>query len=1224
MHLRKITIKRSDGIGYSFSIHDDSPRKDVDVDTFMLNLSLEDSSKLFLKEGFAKFTVLHHFEDIPENKHSGLGKSWEKTKRCCVSFAIQKENNSYTSLVQKCENKIRVYFPTEEAFYLPFLFHATYFTDIARKNIDTNIPYNLFLTKIGVDAFLRYLLEVIQKDNEKDPGKHLDFFSTKIKPKELLFDSEDNNIGRLYLRELFERLPQFSLFPINDGNPHPIATVSLLERERKEWNDWYTLLGEDICNNLSLIHLCCRTENRFKLIEYFKQTVTPDEDIIKEINNVPDEAKTTEWCVKAYFMINELYNKADWQKKKVLEKIYPTLQLIRVTDGSFISGVSNYKIFMPPTSDRIPTPPEWLKIKFVDPSLIKNIQAKAKEKRKKLFTRYFEYLNVKQYVMREIIRECAAQDLESYWTGENSVLNPHELLQFLYNLLKDSRRIDEPPVSQIERHLKNIPVPSYTPLGDEVWSRAGETYASSEWTGNKVLEELYSYDEKSKFLSKKADFSSEIDKWDIFFKWLGVSWAPRIVNLSSPENYYNISKPRTNQLLRGWSKYANLIENIEYNDNGDTINDGRIELEQDFIIDRFFEICDNKERQKVMLNYFAENPSSIDDIGHAKIQYKPYGQRAAQYKTLRTNYQSWCIKNIAWLYSDSIEEKFVPSALCIPTNEITKTLGNYAKYVDYNSEVYPAEWNNMRSFLIRSGLSDSIEQFTLTNWYNILGNIEHNNPNLSEEETGKIRGLYRKFIDSPSKIENNEKLRNNFIVKNKVLVKKDGIYSFVSPTSCYYVDKTSFGDKFEKYVPCFEVRINRSKRIFDLFGINSLTKSVETELDIGTTDKGLIDPLNNFLDRAKPFILARIRSQRTDKGDSGRLSRLQINPATKINVRYGLKESEKIKWLYNGEVDSFIDQKNHILYINARIILGNISTPDDLYKEKQAIQEIADGIRELLEIDLSEAFQLILGMNYDERKQFLMKSGVTNEILQECQIEIIDPEENLNDPPAESPAPPTPYVSGSPLVQDGGRVSPQTPPTPPSPQERKIWGREDEEFCFTKIVIPPLNKPSGVGGGSGGGNPPIQRNPEIRKRTDSAGMKIVMKYEVKENRHPTDVSTQAQRLARKDSPGCDIHSHDEKGKLVRMIEVKSSMSEVSTLEFTHTEWDTARNQYNGEMFYLYRVSKLDKEKYPAGPELLLIQDPYGKGLDAVPSGYRIKIDPTKGELFKASIFLEEN
>lgn len=1210
-HLEKLSIQRLDGVKYSFAIERGEHKK-VDENTEKIQCSIRSD------EIKTDWTVLQHFGSIPSDKLIGLGEGWEEMDTYYVSFALQKEKNHYVPLSSKVKNRIRVYFPSDEEFYIPVLFHATFFTGISRKTINPIISYNSFIVSKGVKIFLKYVLGLVHSENKEDPGYHLDFFTPNIRPEDLIGEEEDANIGKIFIRELFQEVKSTAIIPRYDGELCPIENIRVLSRSRKEWKDWYGVLGDEKCIELLVIHLSCRKENRFRLIEYLKPNTISKEDLVEELNGIPDEMKSLEWCIDTYLLLHSLYKEQNWREKERLEVEYKKLRIIKLSDQTLTSSEGYYKVFMPPGSATTLQPPEWLKINFVHPQIINLLQRKTKEKRReKILTEYLDYFGVKQYRAREVVRECVTKDLNPYWAGQDTDVNPNELLLFLFNLQKDELRPDETHESQLEKYLIKIPVPSYDRDRNPAWSPAGETYASSDWSGNRVLEELYSFDKKSRFLREKEYFEGEIDKWEIFLKWLGVSWTPRLITLSSRMAYSRVPKPKVPQKLLNWSNYSSIIEAIEYGDGEGTIDDGRIRLQEDYILDRFLEICEDSKRQRILLNLLANNPGLIDNILNATISFIPYNKRGERRKKLDTDYQEWCLRNTKWLYCHGFSEKFNPTDLCIPIEGLYTVLGNYARYVDYETKINPAEWVKMKSFLIRIGLTDSLEDFSLPQWYSILMNISMGNKKINEDTAQKIRGIYRRLVRTslvPEK-ENENEAKNNFIEKGKVLVSKNGEYLFASPSEAYYVDKLDLLPKFEKYVPCFRVEAKRSKRVRELFEITPLSEAMVVDPEFGTLEKELFESINKFFEHTKPYLLARARSQRADKTDSARLSTVEIRLVRKIKVKYSLKKDEETTWVYDGDVDSLLYQNGgdrvRCIYLNARLIQNSIGSSEDFKKEHLLIQEISDRLAELLDIDLSEAFQLILSREDAGRLSLLKKSGVTEDILNECKVEIKEPFEDNPDETLEKPIEPSLIDTG-----EGNEETATTKKERKESRKRRIWGDEGTEiFDQVNIEPPSPHETKGRGGGGGGGGyAPHQPDPDVRKRTDLAGMTIVKDYERERGYYPQDVSTVQQRLDRRDGPGCDIHTFDKDGKLLRKIEVKSSLGEYTKIDFTRNEWETARNNFTGQTFYLYRVSKLDADKYPDGPELLIIHDPYEKGLEAMPSGYTIKIDPRKGEL----------
>ena len=98
--------------------------------------------------------------------------------------------------------------------------------------------------------------------------------------------------------------------------------------------------------------------------------------------------------------------------------------------------------------------------------------------------------------------------------------------------------------------------------------------------------------------------------------------------------------------------------------------------------------------------------------------------------------------------------------------------------------------------------------------------------------------------------------------------------------------------------------------------------------------------------------------------------------------------------------------------------------------------------------------------------------------------------------------------------------------------------------------------------------------------------------------------------------GCDIHSKDKSGRLKRRIEVKSSLLDTfGAVDLTHNEMSKARNECSGGDFYIYHVVKLDADKYPKGPALLIYRDPYPGAIKrATPVSIRVRLEDIDHEV----------
>ena len=147
--------------------------------------------------------------DIPADKLEGMGYGWENVKQCGIAFAIQKSHTGHIPLDESFDNSIRVFFPTNESFPLRLLFHATYYTDSARKTINIEHNYNKYLTEKAVEFFVSGVIPKIIDGLATDPCTHLDILR-KLPQKE-------KTIGKRFADLLFERLVETDIIPDSQG-----------------------------------------------------------------------------------------------------------------------------------------------------------------------------------------------------------------------------------------------------------------------------------------------------------------------------------------------------------------------------------------------------------------------------------------------------------------------------------------------------------------------------------------------------------------------------------------------------------------------------------------------------------------------------------------------------------------------------------------------------------------------------------------------------------------------------------------------------------------------------------------------------------------------------------------------------------------------------------------------------------------------------------------------
>lgn len=1137
--------------------------------------------------------------DIPEDRLEGLGYGWENAKQCGLAFAMQRSGVEYIPLGDSFDNSVRVFFPTSEPFPLPLLFHATYYTDSARKTINIEHKYNQFLTEKAVEFFVSNVIPHLIESSIADPCAHLDLIKR--------LSQRGKSVGRYFEDLLFQGLAKTGIIPDVSGILRRPEELKRLPMETDRWEEWYSLLGEKGGLALNLVHMNCLEHDRVELLDALGVELTSFDELISSLQ--ASAVTDATWFTRVYMAISEYAQTQFGSDKKSVDQTCEHSQLLFTSDNKVVSS-KEIKVFMPPENEGLGTIPDWLNIKFVNLEVVKALG----QNREQILNTVLERFGVKRFQIRDILREVLSTNLDEYWRGENATLVPLDLLRFLFSLVSQelAGKLIRPEKLVFSILLK-VPVPTVDSSGEFHWSKAGETYFSHHWLENTYLERLYGFDPASRFLCSKDYFVSNGlsgDNLFTFLYYLGVENQPRLLEATT------ISE------MRSFVDSESHKEYLRSNGLNAWVYDGfRHDLDYDCTVDRIEAIMQISECSRSLLNYLAENSHSYLNTSNAKYKHYYYNWNPDY---LETNYLRWLLHNLSWLY-DSHGKGYRPSEIYIPYRGLTQRFLSYVPYVTWEDERSQASWQDIRSFLVKIGVRDNIEEFTAEQWYDIISKIpeEWIDKVIADEDAERIRAIYREFLRSNINIdEEGKKLRDEFIKSGKLLAFQTGQYAFYPVQDIFYVDRLDLFYQLKDCVPCFQVETNREQRVEELFSVPSLSASLEVTPDIGSNDPTLREPLNAFLRDAKPFLLARVRSRRNLKTDISQIRSLLINPVTRITVQRTVRHPTTGKEVVipKTEVDSVLLQdeqegtKHWAIYIDARRIKRGISHFMQFRYDDDLVLTISGRLSELLKIDLSEAFQLILSRDTNSRRKILQDNHVDEELLRECYMLLAQQEEEQRD--EEQVIIPPPFEEE--LEQEKEPILEPDSVADDSIKFRVLWGERDRKMSYEE-----LGEQLGASGIEEESQPKIpkpgapkqhyQRDPGLRKRTDESGMRIVLDYERSKGRVPDDSPSKQRGGVNRTGPGCDVYSTDKGGKLVRRIEVKSSLNdELESVELTRAELETARNNLTGQDFYIYRVIKLDEEKYPEGPELFIFHDPYKEGIDqAIPVSVRFNLENLK-------------
>lgn len=1128
---------------------------------------------------------------------------------CKVSFALQKEELNYKPLDNLDENYIRVYFPTCEEFSLPFLFHASYYTDSSRKNINLEHEYNRNLTKKAVDIFIDTVLPKIM-NNKTNICNHIDLLVSNLgkeKISNLLGDDYlPRTVGELFCQLVYKKLSKMKFIPNSDGMVKLPMEVSRFFFPYSEWENWYSDFTNQVFTELNLVNIDFTKLKRCELLDIMGVKDISIDEILDCIEK--NYRKEVEWFRKAYILIQELKSKLDYYERKKYEETLKMRKILLSSDNEIVCS-NDIKVFMNPGRNEFVKLPSWINIKFINSDLVKSLAPN----REKAWEEYLDDLGVKRFQAREVLREVLSVNIKKYWEVDKNNINEIEMIKFTYQLFRsDDKEMNydfKRPEKETLRILKEIPIPCKGNEENINWIKAGECYFSEDWTGNNLLEELYNG--IGNFVCDKKYYIENIglneNELYSFLYFVGVEDKPRIIEL---RNKYLDKTVHSKEYWRYITKKNEHYVNVSNQEE-------RFELISDFIIDKIYYIVSDSFRAKVLLNYLAQNINIINGLS-ATVSYKPY-RSAYTYTTLVSDsYIMWLLRNMKWLYDkegNALEPKDI---FFIDKGGINKNLIGYVPQVSYKIEKIVTNIENIKVFLINIGVKSDLNSLDARHWYNILYKVveKYENEDINSDYAEKIRSIYRAFIRSDAKI-NNEislKAKNEFIKSGKLLATYQGKYKFYSVSEILYADKLDLLNESKLFVPCFQVDVNRESRIKHLFDIPSLSKSLTEFPEFGQTDETLVEIVNRFIDDAKPYILARMSKQEDIKKETvDTLQKIKVKPVTHIyleSIITDMRNGLEIE-IPKREVESYVPKPNNsdanIIYICSRILSSGEQIK--MQSEVEFILNVSNRLCELFNVDLNEAFITLLSKGSRTRMKILRSIDIDEEKIDEFVNElVIDENIEVEDDKQE-------FISKDIDVENKhDRNSTSVVETIYNSstdittyEKRKVINLDFNNVVYSEehiegsrdYIEPVSDTPArtvGYSSFTGGNNSSsIGRvnDSDQRKTIEEQSMKIAMDYERKHGRKPDDSPSKQRRSKNNYGPGCDIQSVESDGK-IRKIEVKASLDDIYNIELTQSELDNARSNSTGTNYYIYRVVKLDMKKYHDGPEIYIFRDPYLK------------------------------
>ncbi len=657
-----------------------------------------------------------------------------------VSIAVKTKDFEGFEPLEIKDNKLFVFFPTEEDLPLNFILHATFDIDSNRKHVNKDLQtYNPALEEIG--TLIRSII-----NSRKYPPQ--DFINTFIPE-----DEPTHGIAKDIHKRVKEALSDSRFIPIIGGEEGEFYKPS----EVLVWNYDFGEIVQSCLENGILepdrvkeFRLVTPELNRLKnrLQKLGAEPLENSEyvDILQEISIEKDvEPDLVKRLIRLWIKL--------YEKNKESEEIIESLLLVKIwktEDGKFRSLKGDAPLFyeVVEIGDYLPHDVLSKDIKsFLESDDLKerwkDIKDELRETKKVLF------INTDASKREAILSYIKNKDLD-WW----------EI--YGWDCLKDLKRVIRSDSRVNFEDKKSIHVPT-----KDGWKPAILTYAGNSWGVPKELEEFWANIEDRYILLDKDKWEIEIknlEEWKGFLENIGVSWVPKVWKIEKGKislPFHENNQPRVEEFSRTKDIFRKYF---------DWTYAGR----------------DKKLRENWWIEFFPECILTIKEFNYNVIQlvvklYKQIGSKTLPYKggsyykydTL-ARYQ---IKETEWVYLGSTP--ILNNKRLFKPTEVAYTLDNNA-YNKWNRFLpilnFSKVYNEWLSSFSSSGIG-FIEFPTKVDWFDIIKKIS----NIEPKEFKLVEQSYLNFVEYGNSQSNIYSLK---------LLTKSGSYR--PATEIYYIDKNSY------------------------------------------------------------------------------------------------------------------------------------------------------------------------------------------------------------------------------------------------------------------------------------------------------------------------------------------------------------------------------------------------------------------------------------------------
>ena len=563
---------------------------------------------------------------------------------------------------------------------------------------------------------------------------------------------------------------------------------------------------------------------------------------------------------------------------------------------------------------------------------------------------------------------------------------------------------------------------------------AEKVYAGSDWTNSDYLERVYGSQPGYAFLHSPPENESDRKESELFYRWLGIGWAPKVCPLileRASRSGWKWSEGRfivTGPEPFGWRDYCMQAWAQRYQSNGFTYRTPRLKI--DWTLDGGLEV--------------VEQPGAFEAIRAEWSYYEQYVQSTCNWSSNQQqdydndprysySYFIWRLRQMRWLAVADDQQLQRPVDTFRP--------GGVTSSRFLSGWVFPVGSDFPEKLANALGIRRDFNELTLEDWKRWLAAAAKFNPQTCIEDRHAIRRFYDCLLTNAEPAGDSAPLKRCKVWWIERLPDKETwTLTKVQDSNGAYLDRPEHESLLLPGVTIFPARLDeKATKAEALFGMSRLSKRL-----LGVPNAADQRTLSGMTERIKsrsPFLIAYLGIARNEGGREKLRADLQ-----KVSV-IGTT-SLKITWKLDGELLATVERPSfaHHYEDSWHLYLQTAELPTTVDPAWERLAEVILLACGFSSTDKAANVRDILTYDEDRLTEKLTNLGVAPETVTEAQhaaseflkVRIADFPINTSEqiiPPPNPPVPPSlvgPMHPPSPTVLND--PSPSQLPTRPHPE----------------------------------------------------------------------------------------------------------------------------------------------------------------------------------------------